>query len=173
MAKNWKPIEAINAIKAGDKEAIMDIGRRFPLFLVQAATVNEAGATLLAAVPKYVTVRQIESILRNGAQDDDATDVDDTATADIADEETDEEPAPAPKKAKAAPAKADKPAKKAAKKAVDEEPADDDWDEEEPDEEPAPKKAPAKKATAKATDKPAKKAPAKKAADDDDDDWDL
>lgn len=187
MAKNWKVGEAVKAIKAGNKEDILDIGRRFPLFANLAAQTNEAGVALLDCVPDYCTARKIESVLKG--------DVQETET-----EEAEEvEEAPAPKKAAKAEKKA--PAKKAAKK-VEEEAADDDSlesksakelfkmckeaglkvkpnqdkqfyidalnaaDEDEEDweeEEEAPKK-PAKKAAAK-------KAPKKE--EDDDDDWDV
>ena len=47
MAKNWKVGEAVRAIKSGNKEDILDIGRRFPLFANLAAQVNEAGVSML------------------------------------------------------------------------------------------------------------------------------
>ena len=188
MAKNWKVGEAVRAIQAGNKEDILDIGRRFPLFANLAAQTNEAGATLLDCVPDYCTARKIESVLKG--------DVQETEGEDEAAEET-----PAPKKApakaeKKAPAKAKAKAKeeveededdlesKSAKelfnmcqeaglkvkakqdkavyiKALKEAEAADDEDDWEEEEEPAPKK-------------PAKKAPAKKAKDeDDDDDWEV
>lgn len=195
MAKNWKVGEAVRAIQAGNKEDIMDIGRRFPLFANLAAQVNEAGVTMLDCVPDYCTARKIESVLKGDVQE----------SADVEEEATEEE---APKKA---PAKAEKkaPAKKAAKKeeVEEEEGAEDSLesksakelfdmckeaglnvkprqdksvyikalkdaeangedDWEEEEEAPAPKKAPAKAAKAE------KKAP-KKNDDDDDDNWDI
>lgn len=195
MAKNWKVGEAVKAIQAGNKEDILDIGRRFPLFANLAAQTNAAGVALLDCVPDYCTARKIESVLKG--------DVQETETEA---EETEAEEAPAPKKAAKAEKKA--PAKKAAKveEAEDEDEddslesksakelfkmckdaglkvkpnqdkqvyidalnaADEDDDEEDWEEEEAPKKAPAKKAE--------KKAPAKKAAkkdEDDDDDWEV
>lgn len=192
MAKNWKFGEAVRAIKSGDKEAIMDIGRRFPLFANLAAQVNEAGMKMIDCVPDYCTARKIESVLKGDAQD----------TEDEVEEAVEEEtPAPAKKAPeKKAPVKK-APAKKEAK--VEEEEDDDslesksakelfkmckdkglkvkpnqdkqvyidalnaaDADDEEEDwdeeEAPAPKKAAPKKA--------AKKAPAK---DEEDDDWDV
>ena len=188
MAKNWKVGEAVKAIKAGNKEDIMDIGRRFPLFANLAAQTNEAGVALLDCVPDYCTARKIESVLKGDVQE---TETDDA-------EETVEEETPAPKKT----AKAEKKApKKAAKKeeeadddslesksakelfemckeaglkvkpkqdkqvyidalnaANNDDDAEEDWEEEEP------KKAPAKKAAPK---KAAKK------EEDEDDDWDV
>lgn len=195
MAKNWKVGEAVKAIQAGNKEDILDIGRRFPLFANLAAQVNEAGVSLLECVPEYCSARKIESVLKGDVQES----TEDEAEAE---EETPakEEPKKAEKKKVSAP-------KKEAKKVEEEEDEDDslesksakelfemckeaglkvkpkqdksvyiealnaakdDADDEEDDweeEEEAPKK-PAKKAAAK---------PAKKAAKDeeDDDDWSI
>ena len=195
MAKNWKLGEAVRAIQAGNKEDIIDLGRRFPLFSNLAAQVNEAGMAIIDCVPDYCTARKIESVLKGDVQE--AAEVDDEGA---------EEEAPAKK----APEKAEKkaPAKKAAKKAEEEDDslesksakelfdmckeaglkvkpkqeksvyiealkaAKEDAEEEEEegwedeDEEEAPKKAPAK---VKA--KPAAKKAQKK--DEDDDDWEV
>lgn len=70
MAKNWKVGEAVRAIMAGNKEDILDIGRRFPLFLNLASQTNEAGAKILDCVPDYVTARKIESVLKGDATTD-------------------------------------------------------------------------------------------------------
>ena len=188
MAKNWKVGEAVRAIKAGNKEDILDIGRRFPLFANLAAQVNEAGVALLDCVPEYCSARKIESVLKGDVQESE-------------DEGAEETPAPEKK----APAKK-APTKKAAKKEEDslesksakelfdmckeaglkvkakqdksvyiealnaaneDADEDEDWGDEAGDEEEeAPKKA-AKKA------KPAPKKAAKKDEEDDDDDWDV
>lgn len=195
MAKNWKLGEAVRAIQAGNKEDIIDLGRRFPLFSNLAAQVNEAGMALIDCVPDYCTARKIESVLKGDVQE-----------ADEGEDEGAEEEAPEKK----APAKAEKkaPAKKEVKKDEDEgslesksakelfdmckeaglkvkpkqdksvyiealkaanEDAEDeeeeDWGAEE--EEEAPKKAPAKGKAKPA----AKKAPKKD--EDDDDDWEV
>lgn len=112
MAKNWKVGEALRAIQSGNKEDILDIGRRFPLFANLAAQCNEAGATLLDCVPEYCSARKIESVLKDGVQE---------STEDEAEEE-----APA----KEAPKKAEKkaPAPKKAAKKVEEEEDDEDSD---------------------------------------------
>lgn len=195
MAKNWKFGEAVRAIQAGNKEDIIDLGRRFPLFSNLAAQVNEAGMALIDCVPDYCTARKIESVLKGDVQE-----------AGEGEDEGAEDEAPAKK----APAKAEKkaPAKKAAKKEEDEEDSlesksakelfemckeaglkvkpkqdksvyiealnaanedaedeEEDWGDEE--EEEAPKKAPAKGKAKPA----AKKAPKKD--EDDDDDWEV
>lgn len=108
MAKNWKVGEAVKAIQSGNKEDILDIGRRFPLFANLAAQVNEAGVTLLDCVPEYCSARKIESVLKG--------DVQESTEDEGAEEEVKEEAKPAKK---AAEKKA--PAKKAAKKEVEEE----------------------------------------------------
>ena len=195
MAKNWKLGEAVRAIQAGNKEDIIDLGRRFPLFSNLAAQVNEAGMAIIDCVPDYCTARKIESVLKGDVQE--AAEVDDEGA---------EEEAPAKK----APEKAEKkaPAKKAAKKAEEEDDSlesksakelfdmckeaglkvkpkqdksvyiealkaanedaeddEEDWGDEE--EEDTPKKEPAKGKAKPA----AKKAPKKD--EEDDDDWDV
>ena len=77
MAKNWKVGEAVKAIKAGNKEDILDIGRRFPLFANLAAQTNEAGVALLDCVPEYVSARKIESVLKGDVQETDDENVED------------------------------------------------------------------------------------------------
>lgn len=199
MAKNWKVGEAVKAIQAGNKEDILDIGRRFPLFANLAAQVNEAGVSLLECVPEYCSARKIESVLKG--------DVQDSTEDDAADEEEEKE---VPKKAEK---KAAKPAKKVAKKEEEDEEEDgndslesksakelfemckeaglkvkpkqdksvyiealnaanNDADDEEDDWEEEEEEAP-KKPAKKAAAKPAKKAAKKDEEEDDDDDWSV
>ena len=70
MAKNWKVGEAVRAIMSGNKEDILDIGRRYPLFNNLASQTNEAGAKLLDCIPDYVTARKVESVLKGDANTD-------------------------------------------------------------------------------------------------------
>lgn len=82
MAKNWKVGEAVRAIQVGNKEDVLDIGRRFPLFLRLASQTNEAGAQLLDTIPDYVTARKVESVLKGDiveGEDDAATTGEDKA----------------------------------------------------------------------------------------------
>lgn len=116
MARNWKFGEAVRAIQSGNKEDIMDIGRRFPLFANLAAQVNEAGMQLIDCVPEYCTARKIESVLKGDVQETEADE-------EVAEETPDKEPAKAEKKA---PAKKEKEAKKPAKAAKKEEEAEGD-----------------------------------------------
>ena len=192
MAKNWKVGEAVRAIQAGNKEDIMDIGRRFPLFANLAAKVNEAGVAMLDCVPEYCTARKIESVLKGDVQE--SGDGEDEAAEDEAPAkkpEKEEKKAPVKKAAAKKEESGDDLESKSAKelfdmckdaglkvkpkqdksiyiealKAANEDADDnDDWGDEEEEEAPA-KKTPAKKATAK-------KAAAKK-EEEDDDDWEV
>ena len=117
MAKNWKVAEAVNAIRNGDKDAIADIGRRFPLFAVNAATVNDGAMGLIEAIPEFITVRKMESVLKKGVDDSEVESEEDEIDEEEEEEEEEEEVKPKKKKAK----KAEKPSKK---KKVD----DDDFD---------------------------------------------
>lgn len=96
MAQNWNVKQALAAINKGNKEAITDIGRRFPLTSNILARIGEdkAAGELINAIPDYITVRKIESILKDGVQVDDSdndVDVDDEIEADEI--EADEKPA--------------------------------------------------------------------------------
>ena len=82
MAQNWNVKQALAAINKGNKEAIADIGRRFPLTSNILARIGEdkAAGELINALPDHITVRKIESILKDGIQVDDSdndVDVDD------------------------------------------------------------------------------------------------
>ena len=101
MATNWTLSQALAKITEGtDKAAIQDIGRRFPLTAVALAEIGKnAGADkIIGALPSHITARKIESVLKDGVEQDSDADVEDT--------EDEEE---APKK------EAKKPAKKATK----------------------------------------------------------
>lgn len=187
MAKNWKVGEAVRAIQAGNKDDIMDIGRRFPLFANLAAQVNEAGVAMLDCVPEYCTARKIESVLKGDVQE--SGDGEDEAAEDEAPAkkpEKEEKKAPVKKAAAKKKESGDDLESKSAKelfdmckeaglkvkpkqdksiyiealKAANEDADDnDDWGDEEEEE------APAKKTTAK-------KAAVKK-EEEDDDDWEV
>ena len=135
MAKNWKVAEAVNAIRNGDKDAIADIGRRFPLFAVNAATVNDGAMGLIEAIPEFITVRKMESVLKKGVDDSEVESEEDEIDEEGKDENVEEEVKPKKKKAKkeekAGKKKAkkeEKAGKKKAKKVEEEEEDDDDDD---------------------------------------------
>lgn len=185
MAKNWKVGEAVRAIQSGNKEDILDIGRRFPLFANLAAQVNEAGASIIDCVPEYCTARKIESVLKGDVQE---------SSEDEGEEATEKEEAKkaAPKKSskKSDDDEGDNLESKSAKElyemckdaglkvkpkqdkatyinALKNSGSDEDesWDDEEEEETPKKptKKAPAKKSQAKKTNED----------DDEDDDWEV
>lgn len=197
MATNWTLSQALAKITEGtDKAAIQDIGRRFPLTAVALAEIgqNAGAAKIIGAVPSHITARKIESVLKDGVEQDFDVDVDDAedtedeapkkevkkpakkAAKEKTEEDTDDEdddPVALYKKCKkaglkVAPKKTAKYYKdQLAKAAATEEDTDDDWDDEEEDEKPAPKKAPAKKSVKKAEPK------AEPEDDEDDDEWDI
>ena len=177
MATNWTLSQALAKITEGtDKAAIQDIGRRFPLTAVALAEIgkNAGAAKIIGAVPSYVTARKLESVLKDGVDQDSDVDVED------AEDEEEDDPVALYKKCKkaglkVAPKKSAKYYKdQLAKAAAAEEDADDDDcgdEDDEEDEKPTSKKKPAKKAPAK---KPAKKAdPEPEDNDEDEDEWDI
>ena len=197
MATNWTLSQALAKITEGtDKAAIQDIGRRFPLTAVALAEIGKnAGADkIIGALPSHITARKIESVLKDGVEQDSDVDVEDAEDEEEApkkeakkpvkktakakteeDAEDDEEDDPVAlykkcKKAglKVAPKKTAKYYKdQLAKATAAEEDADDDWDDDEEDEKPATKKAPAKKSAKKAEPEPEPE------EDEDDDEWDI
>ena len=68
MAKNWRPGDALDVIRAGeDKEAIADICRRFPMFAVNAS--SEAGLVeIIKSIPSHISVRQINKGMIEGVE---------------------------------------------------------------------------------------------------------
>lgn len=196
MATNWTLSQALAKITEGtDKAAIQDIGRRFPLTTVALAEIgkNAGAAKIIGALPSHITARKIESVLKDGVEQDSDSDVEDTEdeeetpkkeakkpakkaakekTEEDAKDEEEDDPVALYKKCKKAGLKVAP--KKSAKyykdqlakaEAAEEDADDDDWDDDEEDEKPAPKKASAKK--------PAKKAEPESEDDEDDDEWDI
>lgn len=147
MAKNWSAAEAVVVINKGeDKAAIQDIGRRFPLFAVAAASGIDGLIEIIGAMPDHMTTRKVESVLK----------------ADVEELEDDVEAEEKPAK------KADKPAKGKKGKTKKAEVEPDDEDESDEDEEETPKKSKGKKADKKK----AKKQPEPEVEADEDEDWD-
>lgn len=81
MATNYNLKMAMDAIKSNDKAAILDCGRRFPLTTTLLAKLSKADGIdeLLSAIPEHVSVRKIESTLKDGVsevvEDDDVKEV--------------------------------------------------------------------------------------------------
>lgn len=202
MATNWTLSQALAKITEGtDKAAIQDIGRRFPLTSVALAEIgqNAGAAKIICALPSHVTARKIESVLKDGVEQDSDVDTEDTEDEEEAPKKETKKPVKKAAKAKTEedveddgeddPVALYKKCKKAGLKvapkktakyykdqlakaaAADEDADDDDWDDDEEDEKPATKNKPAKKAPAK---KPAKKSePEPEDDDEDDDEWDI
>lgn len=113
MAKNWTMAEAVSAIKAGDTDAIQDIGKRYPLLAnkiaVLLAKAAEEFEEIMAIMPEYVTANKLNKALIDGID------------ADENDEDEEEQEAKEQTKAKAK--------KPATKKAAKNEDADEDYSE--------------------------------------------
>ena len=71
MATNWNVKQAYAAINEGNKEAIVDIGRRFPLTLNILSKIDEKNpaVNLINALPEHITVRKIEQILKGDVEE--------------------------------------------------------------------------------------------------------
>lgn len=79
MAKNWTLKEAVKIITAGEnKEAIQEIGKRFPLTTVAIAKIghNEGVDALMSVMPDHVTMLKLERAFKEGVEDTDADDAD-------------------------------------------------------------------------------------------------
>lgn len=113
MAKNYSIAEAVQVIaENGDNEALMDLGKRYPLLTQKIARVAvKAGddfVDLMSFFPEYLSANKVNSAIKKQLEAADDADVED-------DDDAEDE---APKKAKKAPAK------KASKKADDDEDED-------------------------------------------------
>ena len=81
MAKNWTAAQAIKVIRAGkNKEDIMDIGRRFPLFAVIAAS---NPVEIVEALPDFISARKIEAILKGNVDTSSEAEDEDSESEDI------------------------------------------------------------------------------------------
>lgn len=74
MAQNWNVKQAYAAIKNGEKDSMIDIGRRFPLAMAALIKVGESDAieNLFNTFPDHLTMRKIENALREGVKVDDS-----------------------------------------------------------------------------------------------------
>lgn len=122
MAKNYTIAEAVQIIaENGDNEALMDLGKRYPLLTQKIARVavkaGEDFVDLMSFMPEYLSANKVNSAIKKML--DEAPDADEDVEDDGDEDEAEEKPAKkAGKKA---------PAKKAKKAADDEE--DDDVEE--------------------------------------------
>lgn len=101
MAKNWTMAEAVVAIANNDGEAILDIGRRFPLLTNYVAKAvagdGKAVVALFESIPEYLTANKVQTALKNALGE--VSEVEDE------EEEVEEKPAKPAKKAEKKPAK--------------------------------------------------------------------
>lgn len=122
MAKNYNIGEVVKIVAEGkDFEAIMDIGRRYPLLMNKVTKLvtlaGETASDFFSYMPEYLTANKVNKMIKDAVIDEDAEEAEDT-------EEAEEKPA---KKEKAA-----KKEKKAKKVEDDEEEANDAEDEDNP-----------------------------------------
>ena len=73
MAKNWNVYEVANEIKSGNKESLIDIGKRFPLLAVTLTAAlagdGESLMKFLEALPGDVTANKVNVRLRDEAEE--------------------------------------------------------------------------------------------------------
>lgn len=94
MAQNWNLKQAYAEIKNGEKDSMIDIGRRFPLAMAALIKVGESDAieNLFNTFPDHLTMRKIENALREGVKVDDSdNEVEEEATDPEAEETEDAE----------------------------------------------------------------------------------
>ena len=117
MAKNYNIGEVVKIVAEGkDFEAIMDIGRRYPLLMNKVTKLvtlaGETASDFFSYMPEYLTANKVNKMIKDAVIDEDAEEAEDT-------EEAEEKPA-----------KKEKKTKKAKKEEVEE--ADDAEDEDNP-----------------------------------------
>ena len=121
MAKNYNIGEVVKIVAEGkDFEAIMDIGRRYPLLMNKVTKLvtlaGETASDFFSYMPEYLTANKVNKMIKDAVIDEDAEEAEDT-------EEAEEKPAKKEKTAKK---------EKKAKKVEEEEEADDAEDEDNP-----------------------------------------
>ena len=117
MAKNYNIGEVVKIVAEGkDFEAIMDIGRRYPLLMNKVTKLvtlaGETASDFFSYMPEYLTANKVNKMIKDAVIDEDAEEAEET-------EEAEEKPA-----------KKEKKTKKAKKEEVEEE--DDAEDEDNP-----------------------------------------
>lgn|GEM_PF-2349988 len=106
MAKNYTISEAAQIMVAGtDREAIADIGKRYPLLAIKLVTVGtKAGkdfVDLMGYMPDYLTANKVNKAIKEEYSGDEAEDADEVEEdeADVEEEVADKKPAKAKKAA--------------------------------------------------------------------------
>lgn len=113
MAKNYNIGEVVKIVAEGkDFEAIMDIGRRYPLLMNKVTKLvtlaGETASDFFSYMPEYLTANKVNKMIKDAVIDEDAEEAEET-------EEAEEKPA-----------KKEKKAKKAKKEEVEEDDAEDE-----------------------------------------------
>ena len=113
MAKNYNIGEVVKIVAEGkDFEAIMDIGRRYPLLMNKVTKLvtlaGETASDFFSYMPEYLTANKVNKMIKDAVIDEDAEEVEET-------EEAEEKPV-----------KKEKKAKKAKKEEVEEDDAEDE-----------------------------------------------
>jgi hypothetical protein len=127
MAQNWTLAEATKEVLAGNKEAILDIGKRFPLTATAIAAMgnNEGALQIINALPDHVTARKIEMALKGDVEEKEEAETEDGAEDEAPKKKTADEK----KAARAAARKAKREAAKKAKEAEADAEEDDEAEE--------------------------------------------
>lgn len=84
MAKNWTLKEAVKIITAGEnKEAIQELGKRFPLTTVAIAKIgqNEGVDALMSVMPDHVTMLKLERAFKEDVEESDIEDEEENSAA--------------------------------------------------------------------------------------------
>lgn len=98
MAKNYNIGEVVKIVAEGkDFEAIMDIGRRYPLLMNKVTKLvtlaGETASDFFSYMPEYLTANKVNKMIKDAVIDEDAEEVEET-------EEAEEKPVKKEKKAK-------------------------------------------------------------------------
>lgn len=93
MARNYTMAEAARILRAGvDKATLIDLGKKFPLTMMELAKQNENGLLFAMKLPEKLTTRKFEMLLRDGVEPEDDADENE-----VIEEKANTEVAPEPK----------------------------------------------------------------------------
>lgn len=92
MAKNYNIGEVVKIVAEGkDFEAIMDIGRRYPLLMNKVTKLvtlaGETASDFFSYMPEYLTANKVNKMIKDAVIDEDAEEAEDTEEKDIPESE--------------------------------------------------------------------------------------
>lgn len=92
MAKNYNIGEVVKIVAEGkDFEAIMDIGRRYPLLMNKVTKLvtlaGETASDLFNYMPEYLTANKVNKMIKDAVLDGESDEADETEEKDIAESE--------------------------------------------------------------------------------------